>query len=273
MSINSMKIGIVGLGFVGGTHKRAFEDAGLGDLLFVHEVKLGITSMQDVAFCDVVFMCLPSPTFAGQQDLSIIKGAFRELSEKGFKGVAVVKSTVLPGTCKFLAENYGVRVVHSPEFLRERCALQDFKEQRFVLLGGLPYDTLIVSNVYRALLAETSPECEVLEYEDASVTETAKYFHNTFLATKVAFANEMYDACAKLGLSYDQVLTATMTQGGIGGGHLAVPGPDGKRGFSGTCFPKDVEAFLSILPEMRILKVARIANEAIRPHDVFCKPL
>jgi UDP-N-acetyl-D-mannosaminuronate dehydrogenase len=143
-----MKIGIVGLGFVGGTHMRAFKEAGMSEDAVGHDVKLGSTSIRDVLACSVVFLCLPSPTIASQQDLSILHSVCRELSDLGFAGVAVIKSTVLPGTTKMLAEKFGLRLVHSPEFLREQTAFEDFKNQKIALLSGNARDCDEVSRVY-----------------------------------------------------------------------------------------------------------------------------
>jgi UDPglucose 6-dehydrogenase len=71
-----------------------------------------------------------------------------------------------------------------------------------------------------------------------------KYCENTFLATKVAFFNHVYDLCASAGVDYNTVRDALYMDTRISTSHMQVPGPDGNRGFGGHCFPKDTEAFV-----------------------------
>lgn len=268
-----MKIGILGVGFVGGTHLRAFERAGMGDMLCSHDAKDPMSSIRRVLGASVLFMCLPSPTRDGVQDLSIIRAACAELTRENFMGVVCLKSTVLPGTTTLLENEYGLRICHSPEFLRERTAIEDFEAQGSILVGGHAAERRVVIKAYQEHRKRRglSP-LDVLEYMDPAVTEMAKYMHNTFLATKVAWANEFAAACARLGVPYAEVREAAVAQGVIGGSHLAVPGPDGKPGYSGSCFPKDVRALLDVCPELSILRAAEDANERVRPHDGDCRP-
>jgi UDPglucose 6-dehydrogenase len=74
--------------------------------------------------------------------------------------------------------------------------------------------------------------------------EMVKYFTNCFLASKVTFANQMYDICKASEIDYDKVCEYALYDTRIGKSHLAVPGPDGDRGFGGHCFPKDLEAMI-----------------------------
>jgi len=74
--------------------------------------------------------------------------------------------------------------------------------------------------------------------------EMIKYFRNTFLSLKVSFCNEIYDLCQKKGINYENVRELATLDKRIGTSHSYVPGHDGKRGFGGTCFPKDTTALL-----------------------------
>ena len=71
-----------------------------------------------------------------------------------------------------------------------------------------------------------------------------KYLRNSFLATKVAFFNEVFDLCESAGIDYNQVKALVGEDKRITHSHMQVPGPDGDRGFGGACFPKDTEALL-----------------------------
>ena len=267
-----MKIGILGVGFVGGTHLKAFELAKIK--VVTHDIKHEGSKIENLLCCDLVFVGLPSPTENGRQDLSIMEAALSSLAALNFKGVLCLKSTVMPGTTNRFRDRFKLRVVHSPEFLRERCALDDFLFQTTVLVGGPKEDTDIVVDAYQLQRSRLKqPRLQTSVHEDPCITEMAKYMHNSFLATKVAWANQFADVCEKIRVPYDVVCEATKTQGGLGLGHLAVPGPDGKRGFSGTCFPKDTLSLVTEYPDMTILAAAREYNETIRPHDSRCQPI
>ena len=78
-----------------------------------------------------------------------------------------------------------------------------------------------------------------------------KYLTNCFLATKVSFANEMYDICESLGIDYDKVIEYAKLDDRIGNSHWNVPGPDGDFGFGGHCLPKDLNAIIHISKKIK----------------------
>ena len=95
-----------------------------------------------------------------------------------------------------------------------------------------------------------------------------KYFTNCFLATKVTFANQMYEICTASNIDYDKVCEYALYDNRIGKSHLAVPGPDGDRGFGGHCFPKDLAAMISFGQangkNCNLLLAIDLANESYR---------
>ena len=101
--------------------------------------------------------------------------------------------------------------------------------------------------------------------------EMVKYFTNTFLATKVSFANEMNLICDKLGIDYDKVVEYSIYDERLGKSHWAVPGPDGHYGFGGSCFPKDINALIKIAEKMdvppNIISAAWDTNTLVRPEQ------
>ena len=93
--------------------------------------------------------------------------------------------------------------------------------------------------------------------------ETIKYFHNVFLAVKVATFNELYDASQELKTNYQLCADlACEITGWISPKHVNVPGPDGQFGYGGDCFPKDIKAFLCKYHhlDLDILKAAITSN-------------
>ena len=256
-----MKIGIVGLGFVGSAVKNAF-DKHHQVVGFDKYKKLG--SLADVMSTEVTFVCVPTPTDEGIQDLRAMHDVLSGLSTMNYRGAVVIKSTVLPGTCDRLQSVYSnLRLVHNPEFLTEAMANMDFENQAFILVSsnqGTAIDQ--VKAVYKHVLPEA-----ILDWSlDFKTTETAKYIHNCFLATKVAFMNEMFNYCQDMRIDFKHSVSMASTQGRIGSSHLRVPGPDGQFGFGGSCFPKDTEALLmsKAADHLRILKTAVQSNKMQR---------
>ena len=76
--------------------------------------------------------------------------------------------------------------------------------------------------------------------------EITKYSHNVFGAYKVTYFNAVKEYCEKMGADWDKVHTGCLLSGYINDTHTHVPGPDGKHGYGGKCFPKDVNAFAKL---------------------------
>lgn len=268
-----MKLGIAGGGFVGNALKEGFGDhfevltydkdpnrsevAGLGVL---------------VTLCEgPIFVCVPTPMMpTGYCDLNIVREVVENLNdEAGKRGktvVVVIKSTVPPGTCDWLNKRFlSVRCVFNPEFLVERTAVEDFKNQDRIILGGDDEDAVkLVRHVYM----QAFPNTPVLK-TSARNAEFVKYFINCFLSVKVAFCNEMWQMCQKMGADYDHVTELVATDKRIGTSHLNVPGPDGHLGFGGKCFCKDLNAMMSEARSLgvdpKVMRGAWEKNLEVRP--------
>jgi UDPglucose 6-dehydrogenase len=249
-----MKIGAIGTGFVGqcvvNTFSKVFE-------VKVHDIKLN-TKIEDVLDTDIVFVNVPTPSVDGKQDYSIVEGVIANLQLLRYEGIIVIKSTVLPGSCRKWEERYGLPIVHNPEFLTERNAQHDFDNQESVLLSGSIEALSPVASAYEKVFPNIPIHC----YNKFEVTEMGKYIHNDFLATKVAFMNEMYDLCQYVGCDYNQAIEAALSQKKILPNHTKIPGPDGLFGFGGTCFPKDTIALYTAFSDKVNLKTLGGAIES-----------
>jgi UDPglucose 6-dehydrogenase len=233
-------IGVIGCGVVGGAVANGFEDRDFRVSRF-DKYKQEHDELSGCIAAEAIFVCVPTPTLEdGTQDIDALEEVLALLKGNQYAGVIVVKSTVLPGTTERLARKYRFsKVCHNPEFLTAAKPLEDFMNQPCILVGSKHHESAIrVGEIYYA--AGFTP---IMVCQDSAVTEMAKYMHNLHLATKVSFANEIYEVCGQLGVDYDYVARAAMSIGKIGESHLRVPGPDG-FGFSGMCFPKDTSAFL-----------------------------
>ena len=207
----------------------------------------------------------------GEADLSIVDGVLQQLAEIPGERIAVVKSTVPPGSTenwnkKF--EKTGLKVIFNPEFLTEANALDDMRNQNRIILGGpRPW----INNV-KQIFQTAFPKVPLIK-TSSTTAEMVKYVTNCFLATKVSFANEMSQICESLdnkglNIDYDKVVEYSKYDIRLGNSHWAVPGPDGDRGFGGHCFPKDINALIKVSKELNvnptILQAAWEKNKEVR---------
>ena len=248
-------VGIVGQGFVGSAVKKGFESVSRVETYDKYKTDLSsCESLEQVAIqSDFIFFCLPTPMRKnGTCDLRIITGALEELDKicvlNNFKRIAIVKSTILPGTTeKWNSYLENVRVVFNPEFLTEANAINDFLNQTRIILGGPRPATSKV----RTLFSKAFPRVPIIK-TSSTIAETVKYFTNCYLATKVSFCNEIKQVCDRLEIDYDKVVEYTLYDKRLGNSHWSVPGPDGDYGFGGHCFPKDLNAMIQLAKSLGI---------------------
>ena len=236
--MKKFKVGVIGNGFVGEAISFAFSS--VSDLYVYDTDPLkSLDDLQSVHNCNFVFVCVPTPMYEdGSQDLSYVEGVFEKATSKP---VYILKSTVLPGTTKKLSEKYSnFKIIFSPEFLTERTAKLDMLTQSRIILGG----ELSLTEKAKTLFNERFKIKNIIQ-TDSKTAELTKYMNNTFFATKVSIMNEFKLLCDKIGANWQDALKGFVSDGRIGDSHLNVPGHDGKLGYGGTCFPKDVNALLS----------------------------
>jgi UDPglucose 6-dehydrogenase len=229
------KIGIIGYGFVGQAVEYGFSNH---EIHIYDKYKDFETMAEVVKKSDYIFVCLPTPIKADETgiDLGIIDQNIKELAEltKGTDKIIVIKSTVIPGTTVGYEKKYPKSLFcFNPEFLREASFLQDFVNADRVIIGAS--NDLVarrLSSLYQAVL----PVCPIF-LTDPTSAEMVKYMSNCYLATKVIFANEMFEICEKLGIKYEEVKKMVVADKRIEDGHLDVTT---LRGFGKKCFPKDL---------------------------------
>ena len=272
-----MKIGIVGQGYVGTAVRAVFQkhyDVRTFDINT--ELSTCDTLQELVTNSEVIFVCVPTPMNKDRScNTDIVEDVVSDINDvvridrlnhnpKTDK-IVVIKSTVPPGTTERLnKENDNVTVIFNPEFLTEANFIDDFKNQNRIIIGGKRPATTKLRQIYSLVF----PNVPIIK--TGSITaEMVKYFTNTFLATKVSFANEMNLICDKLGIDYDKVVEYSIYDERLGKSHWAVPGPDGHYGFGGSCFPKDINALIKVAQKMdvppNILSATWDTNILVRP--------
>ena len=222
-----IKIGIIGCGFVGGALKYWLENH-TNHVLFISDPPKGYNdSLSDI---DVAFLQIHVKTEEdGTQNLDVMK----EIISKLPYVPVFVRTTILPGTSELLSKETNHEVFYMPEFLTERTYIEDFEHQTMIFTGY--YDLLEKIFVGKKHVNMTPLEAEL-----------TKYMHNVFGAYKVTYFNACKEYCEQLGVNWNTVHDAMLLSGYINDTHTYVPGPDGKCGYGGKCFPKDVNAFAKI---------------------------
>lgn len=253
-------IGIIGNGFVGNAVYQNLKDK-VSCKIYDVDVSKSLNTLDDVIEQDFIFVCLPTPMKStGECDLSILDNFFDTLP-KTVNGIFVLKSTVPIGTTKKFSEKYNV--IHNPEFLTARNAVEDFKNSQRNIVGGRRDLCEKFVQFFENLFPHIP---NIITSSDES--ESIKYFSNTFLSLKVAYFNKMYDFCEKHNMSYDIVCNGVTADTRIGKSHSKVPGIDGDRGFGGTCFPKDLNSLIvqmeSVGLDADMLKSVWVYNQQIR---------
>ena len=261
MNIGDMRIGIVGGGVVGRATARTFLEH-VKEVRVYDVVKERSTHNFDDTIgrwdssVDLVFLCLPTPQEQNSLGcyLGHVDDVCGELSRIQAKGNYVLRSTVPIGTTRRLREKYNLpNLVHSPEFLTARCAVEDAHlPARNVIgepdwKGDGPFRSVCANHLVR-LYNLRFPGVPVYPLS-SDESEAVKLMQNSFFAVKVAFWNECRALADKMGLDWNSLLPAILADGRIGSSHTKVPGPDGKRGFGGTCLPKDLANLIQCIQD------------------------
>tara|TARA_Y100000004_G_scaffold57301_2_gene63808 strand:- start:1485 stop:2267 length:783 start_codon:yes stop_codon:yes gene_type:complete len=240
-------IGIIGCGVVGGSIYNAFKR--VINIVRYDKYNNLYENFDPILSTDAVFLAVPTPfnQDSNEIDLSALKESLHKLNSKCYKGIVIIKSTVPPLTMERLVAEYKhLTLCYNPEFLRERTASEDFISQKVVVISsdfmdGNTYKE--IKDLYKRILDENA-EYYWFSFREA---EMLKISQNTILASRVAVANIVYDACEELGVNYDKIKQVGFDKFEVIGKHMTqVPGPDGNRGFGGKCLPKDIAGFNSI---------------------------
>jgi UDPglucose 6-dehydrogenase len=293
-----MKIAVIGAGYVGLVSAACFSDFGFevacvdrearkiaalaNGGLPIHEPgldrmvadnreagRLKFTSdlAPAVGQADVIFIAVGTPSRRGEDaaDLSFVFAAGEEIAAAltGF-AVIVTKSTVPVGTADRLhaliaraRPGADFEVAANPEFLREGSAVEDFMRPDRIVIGlNAPRAEKRLRQIYRPLTMQGIP----IVFTTTVAAEVIKYAANTFLATRIAFVNQLADFCEEVGADIKDVTHGMGLDRRIGLQYLS-PGP----GFGGSCFPKDTRALTVMARERRhpftIVEEVIAANE------------
>ena len=260
--MKQQKVGIIGMGFVGESQAFAFSPTAEIRIFDIDPLRKTHT-LEEVCECDFVFIAVPTPMKKdGSQDISYIQNVFNQVTPGP---VYIIKSTMLPGTTKTLNQKYGdLDIIFSPEFLTERTSKLDMLTQARIIFGGKKR----LCNKVKKLFEQRFMNRHYI-ITDSTTAEFIKYMNNTFFSSKVSIINEFKRISDALGTNWIDAMHGFSADGRVGDSHLHVPGPDGKLGYGGTCFPKDVNALITMGKElntpMNTLEAGWKTNLEVRP--------
>ena len=215
-----MRALIVGYGFVGKATEYLLSKVNAE--ISIYDPPLGFDT--EVSEVDYVFLCVPTPLKDNTLDTSILEKVYEQFKDKQ----TVIRSTIGPDQVEKFPDAFIM-----PEFLRERSWKEDVDNPNLPLVIGFP------GEVHEGFVS-TFKDIKFPTVLGAKGASMFKLARNASLAMRVALANDFYEICEQHGIKYNEVANLLEKDIWLGGTHWQVPGPDGKLGFGGNCFPKDL---------------------------------
>ncbi len=271
-------IGLVGCGFLNGTLRTVLQDF-VDFKTYDKNLALSTHTFEDVVKnSDIIFVGVPTPMKMSDKtcDISIVENVVRDIAAIRRYAPVVIRSTVTPGTTRKLAEKYKVVLFHMPEFLTERTPVEDFRNQKVIVLGHddemfektiSEYYKKLLSDIFIGAYNRQLMKCEGIYNTTTINSELCKYFMNSFFAVKVALFNEYYFVAKGLGADFEAVKEIMLFDPRIEKAHTSVPGWDGDYFFGGSCVPKDANNFVQfaekVFPDY-VVKAALEINDKYR---------
>lgn len=232
----NLTIGFIGQGFVGKNHADDYERRNYNTIRYSLEPQF-IQNKFKIKECDIVFIAVPTPTTPAGFDDSIVRKAVSLVAPGK---IAVIKSTVVPGTTESIQDEYPDRIVlHAPEFLSEATASRDaaFPDRNII---GMPKNTLKHRNAANTVL-ETLPQAPYNKICSAREAEIIKYARNTLAFTRIVFTNILYDLSRSMNAEWS-VIEEAISADPDNGSTYSKPIHKSGRGAGGHCFIKDFAA-------------------------------
>jgi len=247
-----MNIAIIGLGFVGNAIYKTLKLKKIDNIVVYDKFKNGgIGNINECLNSDIMFLCLPTlyDIKLKKYDLVPIEDTLKYLKKNNYKGLAVIKSTITPGTTNELSKKYNLNLCHNPEFLSAKTAFDDFLNQNHIVIGKS-----INCNKFELLekfYKKHWPDAEI-SICSSDESETVKLGCNCFYSVKIQFFNELFLMCSEGNYDFEKVKNIMLKNNWINPMHTNVPGTDGKLSYGGYCFPKDTNALASYLDNKKL---------------------
>jgi UDPglucose 6-dehydrogenase len=244
---------IIGYGYVGSAIAEAFKQ----HKVFIVDPKLKnkIDDYSDIKF-DYIFVCVDTPK---NEKFKTLNTVLREINNTFKNSIVICKSTALPNVYKKAQNTFkNINIIHYPEYLSHWNNINDFKNQKFCILGG-------ESNICKKVgifLKQNLTKLKDVKITSIEVAALLKYSSNCFYTLKITYANELYRIIKKYNIpcSFKRFAELFGVDERVGSTHLEVPGRDGKLGWGGHCFDKDTFAFANEYSSNLIKFIRKLNN-------------
>ena len=231
-----MKVGCIGKGMVGNAIFEGLK-ASNHDMTF-YDPKYPNSCFEDIVVTDCCFICVPTPPNEQNEcDVTILVDVLDKLKSYNYSGVICIKSTIIPGTTDNMIRKYmNDKICFCPEFLKERCAYDDFMYNNPICVIGTESD-----DVFEVLKTIHNNISKIFKKVKPIEAELTKYMQNIFNTYKIIFANGFYEICKHNDVSYNSIVESLIVRNEIDTKYIHCS--DNLRGPSGPCLVKDCLAF------------------------------
>jgi len=229
------RIGFIGLGMVG---KAIYDVLSETNETCFFDIKFEDSKIEDILQSDIVFIAVPTiPDINNKCDLTILNEVIEQLTKLDYKGVICIKSTITPETTNKYIEQYNNdNICFCPEFLRERCAYEDFKHNNKICIIGT-----LKESVYELVKDCHKNICTEFRFVHPTEAELTKYFQNVYNTNRILFANAFYEVCQYNNVNYNNIIDNLLVRNEIDEKYMRCS--ETLRGPSGPCLVKDTLAF------------------------------
>jgi UDPglucose 6-dehydrogenase len=259
-----MRIGCIGRGMVGDAIYKGLHD--LKNDMYFYDPKYPNSVLNDILDTECVFIAVPTLLNEHNEcELSILIKVLDELSTMKYNGVICIKSTVTPGTTQKMIEKYANnKICFCPEFLKERCAYDDFMKNNPVCVVGT-----ISESVFTVIKEIHSPISKVFKMVRPVEAELTKYMQNVFNTYRIIFANGFYEVCKHNNVEYESVLNSLLERKELDEKYMKCN--DTMRGPSGPCLVKDTLAFNAYVNSLELQVKPKIFTTMVEDMKLYPK--
>ncbi|AYV80241.1 MAG: hypothetical protein Gaeavirus20_6 [Gaeavirus sp.] len=259
-----MKIGSIGRGMVGDAIYQGLES--LGNVMTFYDPKFPNSKLEDILESDIVFIAVPTiPNEQNECDLTILNKVLDELHELSYAGVICIKSTIIPGTTQQLINKFSNnKICFCPEFLRERCAYDDFMNNNKICIVGTTNPD--VFELIKTIHISISDTFKMVIPTEAELT---KYMQNVYNTYRILFANGFYEICKHNDVEYNSVLESLLVREEMDSKYMKCN--EHIRGPSGPCLVKDSLAFNEYVKKLNLTVKPTIFQTIVNDMKLYPK--
>ena len=232
-----MKIGIIGMGMVGNAIYNGFALNKANNMSF-YDIKFPESKIEDILDTDIVYISVPTlPDENNRCNLTILILVIDSLTNTNYKGIICIKSTITPETTiNFINKYANNKICFCPEFLKERCAFEDFTVNNKICIIGT-----IDDSVYEVIVKCHEHICTEFRKVHPTEAELTKYFQNVYNTYRILFANAFYEVCKSNNVEYNNIISNLLVRKELDEKYMRCS--ENLRGPSGPCLVKDTLAF------------------------------